>query len=129
MAKIILAEDDSMTVEIYQKKFRDAGFDVVVALTGAEILERVKKEGTDLVLLDLVLPEIGGLEVLKELKKSGKYDTKLKVVVFSNLDSKEDQAKALKYGADRFISKTKYAPSELVEEVKKIMGEDVKISV
>jgi len=122
MAKIILAEDDSMTIEIYKKKFKEAGFEVVIATTGKEALNRAAKENADVMLLDLVLPELGGLEVLKEIKKSGKYNPGLKVIIFSNLDSEEEKSSALKYGADGFIPKTKYTPSELVEEVKKIIG-------
>jgi len=125
MAKIILAEDDSMTVEIYQKKFEEAGFEIIVASTGKEALECAKKEKADLMLLDLVLPEIDGLSILKEIKKSGKY-SELKIIVFSNLDSEEDKTKAFKYGADGFIPKTKHIPSELVKEVKKILKEGEK---
>jgi len=122
MAKIILVEDDSMTIEIYKKKFEEAGFEVVIATTGKEALNRAAKEDADVMLLDLVLPELGGLEVLKEIKKSGKYNPGLKVIIFSNLDSEEEKSSALKYGVDGFIPKTKYTPSELVEEVKKIIG-------
>jgi len=121
MAKVILAEDDSMTVEIYRKKFEDAGFEIIVASTGKEVLRCAEKEKADLILLDLVLPEMGGLDVLKELKKSGKHNAKLKIIVFSNLDSDEDKTKAFRRGADGFISKTKHTPSELVEEIKKIL--------
>lgn len=129
MTKIILAEDDSMTVEIYKKKFEEAGWDVVVASTGKEILRCASKEHADIILLDLVLPELGGLEVLKEIKKSGKYDPGLKIIVFSNLDSKEERFLAIKYGADGFIPKTKYTPSKLVDELKKVVGEGEKTSV
>ena len=122
MAKIILAEDDSMTIEIYKKKFKEAGFEVVIATTGKEALKRAAKENADVMLLDLVLPELGGLEVLKEIKKSGKYNPGLKVIIFSNLDSDEEKSSALKYEVDGFIPKTKHTPSELVEEVKKIIG-------
>jgi len=111
-----------MTIEIYKKKFEEAGFEVVIATTGKEALNCAAKENADVMLLDLVLPELGGLEVLKEIKKSGKYNPGLKVIIFSNLDSEEEKSSALKYGADGFIPKTKYTPSELVEEVKKIIG-------
>ncbi|MCD6149734.1 response regulator [bacterium] len=122
MAKIILAEDDSTTVEIYQKKFEDARFEVIVASTGKDALRCAAKENADVMLLDLVLPEMGGLDVLKEIKKSGKYNPGLKVIIFSNLDSEEEKSSAFRYGVDGFIPKTKYTPSELVEEVKKIIG-------
>ncbi len=119
--KIILAEDDSMTVEIYKKKFEEVGFEVVTVSTGKEALRCVEKEKADLMLLDMVLPEMSGTEVLKKIKKDGK-NAGLKVVVFSNLDSEDDKAEAFKSGADGFIPKTEHTPSELVDKVKEIFG-------
>lgn len=120
MPKILIVEDDPMISEIYQKKFEAAGFEVVVATNGSEVLSNVKKDKFDLVLLDLVLPEMSGMDILKELK-SGKYDPEMKVVVFSNLSEKEDRDRAIEDGADGFISKTQYSPSELVKEIQKIL--------
>ena len=72
MAKILLVEDDPMIGEIYERKFSSAGFDVKRAVSGKQVLQFAGEEPFDLVLLDIVLPEMNGLDVLKELKKSGK---------------------------------------------------------
>ncbi len=120
MPKILIVEDDPMISEIYEKKFEAAGFEVVVAANGNEVLSNVKKDKFDLVLLDLVLPEMSGIDILKELK-GGKYSPGMKVVIFSNLSEKEDRDRAVKNGADGFISKTQYSPSELVKEIQKIL--------
>ena len=77
----------------------------------------------DLVLLDIVLPEMNGLDILTELRQSGKYDAQLKVFIFSNLNSKEDYDNAIKNGANGYISKTQFNPSELVKEVTRIINE------
>lgn len=122
MAKILLVEDDSMISEIYQRKFESAGFEVMVAVTGKEVLIKAAKEKFDLILLDLVLPEMGGMDVLKEIKQSGKYDQTMKVVIFSNLNDKSEQDKAFALGADGFIPKSQFGPSQLIEEVKRILG-------
>lgn len=120
MSKILIVEDDPMISEIYKKKFEAAGLEVAVATDGSEVLSSVKKDNFDLVLLDLVLPEMSGGDILKELK-SGKYNPNMKVVIFSNLSEKEDRDRAAESGADGFISKTQYSPSELVKEIQKIL--------
>lgn len=122
MAKILLVEDDTMISEIYQRKFESAGFEVEVAVTGKEVLNKAAKQSFDLILLDLVLPEIGGMDVLKEIKQSGKYSPSLKVVIFSNLNEKSEQDKAFALGADGFIPKSQFSPSQLVEEVRRIIN-------
>lgn len=121
MAKILLVEDDPMIAEIYQRKFESAGFSVINAKTGKEVLKYALQEKFDLVLLDMVLPEMSGMEVLKELRKSGEYPRDLRVVIFSNLNQAEVQDEALKLGADGFIGKTEYAPSELVVQIQKML--------
>lgn len=121
MPSILLVEDDLMISEIYKKKLEDAGFDVAVAASGKEVIRSVQGKKFDLVLLDLVLPEMNGMEVLHELKKNGKYDSKMKIVIFSNLNEQEDKNKAFEEGADGFLLKTQFNPLELVKEVKKIL--------
>jgi CheY-like chemotaxis protein len=115
-------EDDPMISEIYQKKFEEAGSEVVVAASGKEVLNQAGKGKFDLVLLDMVLPEMSGLEVLKELK-GGKYDPEMKVIIFSNLSEKETKEEALAQGADGFISKTQFNPSQLAGEIQRLLDE------
>lgn len=121
MAKILLVEDDEFIAEIYQKKLVDAGFEVVNVKTGKEVLKRVTETAYDLVLLDMVLPELSGMEVLQELRTKPEYDQNLKVVVFSNLSSPEEQEAAKKAGATGFISKTNFSPSQVIDEVKRYL--------
>ena len=123
MLRIMLVEDDPMIAEIYKKKFELADFEVVNAVSGKEVLKLAAESHFDLILLDMVLPEISGMEVLKELKKSGKYSADLKVIVFSNLNKTENEEEARKNGADGFIGKTEYTPSQLVKEIQRILKE------
>ncbi len=122
MMTILLVEDDPFISEIYKKKFESSGFEMVLARDGAAVLKEVAEKSFDLVLLDLVLPEMSGIEILRELKKKGAafLNPRMKVIVFSNLSSEEDQAEAMKAGADGFLSKTEYTPTELVEVIKKM---------
>ncbi len=118
--KILIVEDDPMLVEIYSKKFTSEGFDTDTACSGAEAEEKVKDESFDLVLLDLVLPEADGFEVLKKIKEDPAINS-LKVVVFSNLSQEEDKERASVLGADGFLTKSDYTPGEIVEHIKGLL--------
>jgi two-component system, cell cycle response regulator len=120
--KIIIAEDDPMISEIYKKKFSEAGYEVVCADSGDQVLTISKKENPDAVLLDLLLPKMDGYEVIENLRNGG-YDSKIKIIVFSNLSQLEDREKALKMGADAFVPKSEYNPSDLVKEVSRILNQ------
>lgn len=122
MTKILLVEDDPMISEIYQRKFISAGFDSKIAATGKAVLEMLQNEPFDLVLLDIVLPEMNGMDVLEQIRSPrNSYDPNLKVIIFSNLSEKDDREKATKLGADGFISKTEFSPSQLIEEVSRFL--------
>lgn len=119
MNKILVVEDDQMLVEIYQKKFESAGFEVETACNGTVALKKVQKFSPDLVLLDLVMPEEDGFEVLRKIKKNPATKD-LKVIIFSNLSQDEDKEKAQELGAVGFITKSDFTPQQVVEKVKEI---------
>jgi DNA-binding response OmpR family regulator len=121
MPKILFVEDDPFIAEIYKKKFETSGFDVLNVVTGKAVLKEAREQKFDLVLLDLVIPELSGTEVLRELRHNDAYDPDLKIVVFSNLSSPEDRDECLKLGANGFISKTEFSPSEVVVEVNRFL--------
>lgn len=121
MVKILLVEDDPFIAEIYKKKLETSGFELVNVTSGKAVLKEVREQAFDLILLDLVLPEMSGTEVLRELRHNKEYDQNLKVVVFSNLSSAEDREQVLKLGANGFISKTEFSPSEVVLEIERFL--------
>ena len=118
MSKIIIVEDDPMISEIYQMKFSTSGLKVFLAKTGKEALEIIKEKKIDIVLSDLIMPEMDGFELTKILR-GGDYDPKIKIIMLSNLvDSRE---KVIELGADGFVAKSAFTPAEIVNEVKKII--------
>lgn len=121
MTKILLVEDDPFIAEIYKKKLESSGFELLNVTSGKAVLKEVKEQHFDLILLDLVLPEMSGTEVLRELRHNKEYDANLKVVVFSNLSSQEDREQVLSLGANGFISKTEFSPSEVVTEIERFL--------
>lgn len=121
MPKILLVEDDAFIAEIYKKKFETAGFSVVNATSGKQVLKELSENHYDVTLLDLVLPEMGGFDVLREVRTAPGYSKDIRIVIFSNLSGPEDRDRAVKLGADGFISKTEYTPSRVVEEVNRYL--------
>lgn len=121
MPKILYVEDDPFIVEIYKKKFEASGLEAVNVTTGKAAVKAAKEGQFDLVLLDLVIPEMSGQEALKEIKSDPEVGPRTRVVVFSNLSSSEDRDECLRLGADGFIPKTDFTPSEVVEEVRRYL--------
>ena len=120
MKTILLIEDDPFLVDLYTTKFKEMGFSIEVAIDGQEGLKKMETKKPDLLLLDIVLPGINGWEILGEIKRKEQLKD-LKVVILSNLTQKEEVEKGLELGAARYLIKAHYTPSEVVEEVKKIL--------
>lgn len=110
-----------MLQEVYKMKFSNSGFEVFVAENGKIALEIAKKEKIDIVLTDSIMPEMDGLELIKNLR-GGEYDPKLHIIMLSNLSQKEDRDRVMQLGANGFIAKSDFTPAELVVEVKKIIA-------
>jgi len=118
--KILLVEDDPFLIEIYSTKLKEADYEVDTAEDGDTALRKLKDNVPDLLLLDVVLPNFNGWEILRKIKSDDKIKG-IKVVVLSNLGEKQEIEKGVKLGADKYLVKAHYTPSEVIEEVKKIL--------
>ena len=119
MKSILLVEDDPFLIDIYTTKFKKVGFSLEVATDGEEALRKLNEKKPDLLILDIVLPQIDGWEILKKIQA----DEKLKmipVIVLSSLGQKEEVEKGIKLGAIKYLIKAHYTPSEVVKVVKDI---------
>ncbi len=117
MAKILLVEDEELVRRMYRKKLELENFDVETAADGEEGLAKVREFKPDLVLLDIVMPKLNGIEVLKSIKA----DLKLKgipVVMLTNISGSIRIQECLKAGAMGYIIKSDDTPSQLVQKVK-----------
>lgn len=115
---VVLVEDDTFLAGMYVTKLTLEGFEVKLATDGQTGLKLITDERPHLVLLDLVLPKLDGLEVLKAVRA----DAKLKatpVMVITNLGDRETVEKALALGATDYIIKAHFLPSEVVAKVKR----------
>lgn len=122
MKRIIIAEDDPMILEIFQKKFSEAGFEVEGVSSGDKVLTMAKQDVPDVILLDLMMPKMNGFEVIENIRK-GDYDPGIKIIVSSNLSQNEDREKAITLGANGFVNKAEFTPGELVREVNRLLGQ------
>lgn len=123
MKKILIVEDDSMLSEIYKKKFEMEGlFEIFVATSGTDAIGKAKKIIPDLILLDLVLPEMDGFEVIRELRKSKELN-ETKIIPFSNLSYEDNKKRLDELGTDGFIAKSEHTPQELIMKVEEILND------
>lgn len=120
MQKIVLVEDDPLLIDIYATKFKEAGFQVAVADRGDAAAGVIEQEKPDVVVLDVVLPQKDGWEILKSLKANPKTKD-IKVVMLSNLGQKEEIEKGMGLGAAAYLIKAHYTPSQVVKEIRKIL--------
>lgn len=118
--KILLIEDDPDQIFLYTAKFTMEGFDLVSAKNGLEGISKATNEKPDLILCDIVMDDMGGIEVLEKLK-ADKATKKIPIVMLTNLIKKDLMRKSEELGAVGFWAKTDVLPQELVNRVKKIL--------
>ncbi len=105
-----------MIVEMYQLKFQDEGYKVLVAHDGKSGLDLAKENKPSLILLDVIMPEMDGFSVLKALKE----DDSLKgipVILLTNLGQDGDVKRGLELGAIDYLIKANYTPAEVVSKI------------
>jgi len=121
MARILVIEDYENLRLIYKTALINAGYDVDVSSDGLEALEVVKTHEPDLILLDLLLPHMGGLEFLRAFDLTKHQHTA--VVVFSNLYSPNLLEEAKKLGVKYYLTKSDFTPQEMIDFVTKALAE------
>ncbi len=119
--KILLVEDDAFVSDIYQTKLGQVGFDVTSAENGVEAVKRLEENLPDLILLDIVMPYMDGMEVLKKLKENEKWKD-IPVVLLTNLSEKEKVEEGVRMGANDYLIKSHFTPSEVVTKVKALLN-------
>ncbi len=120
IVKIVLVEDDMYLRKMYELGLKKAGFEIKSAENGKQGLELINTENPDLILLDVIMPELNGFEVLKQLNESGKIKN-YKIIILTNLGQEDDIKKAIDLGAKDFIIKSNFTINEVVKKIKKFL--------
>jgi two-component system alkaline phosphatase synthesis response regulator PhoP len=114
--KILIIDDEAKIVEICQDYLNAAGFQVITSLDGLAGLDKARAEKPDLVLLDLMLPGIDGLDICRELRR----DTKIPIIMLTARVEETDKLIGLEIGADDYITKP-FSPREMVARVRAVL--------
>jgi DNA-binding response OmpR family regulator len=120
MSKILIAEDDESTQELLKHIISSAGFEVATASDGQEALKAILGAQPDLVILDIMLPEVHGFSICHQIKSNDILKT-IKVLMLSAKAFPADRRQAEEVGADAFLSKP-VNPVELVNKVKSLLA-------
>lgn len=121
MKKILIVEDDQIVANIYRNKFAVEGYQVDIARDGEIGLEKVRSFGPDAVVLDLMLPRLNGVEVMKQIRAQTDLQH-LPVIVFSNTYLTSMVQEAWKAGATKCLSKSNCTPRQVVDAVRAAVG-------
>ncbi|MCR4324318.1 MAG: response regulator [Candidatus Curtissbacteria bacterium] len=121
MAKVLLVEDDQFLQKMYQKKFQISGFEVEIAKDGEEGLSKMKALKPDIVLMDIMMPKLNGIDATAAAK-SDETTRNIPIIILTNLSSTEDAQTAVKKGAVDFMVKSNFTPAQVVEKVKQVLA-------
>ncbi len=113
--KILIVEDDIALSEMYKMKFTKEWFEAEVAENGFNAIVKLQQFQPDAILLDIMMPDMDWFEALRVIREQTSMNTK--IIMFTNLDKKEDIDKALNSGADDYVIKANITPKEIVEKV------------
>ena len=121
--KILIIDDDPFIADMYVIKFKNEGFEVAAASDGKTGIEQATRMKPDVILLDVVMPSTDGFDILQQLRK----DTTLghpKIVFLTNFGQREDIDRGMRMGADDYIIKAHFTPSEVAERVRALLNKD-----
>ncbi len=121
MAKILIVEDEKILSDMYRQKFIRSGFHIKVVGEAKKALSLIRKEGFDLIVLDLMLPQEDGTFFLEKLREMPNGPS-VPVLVFTNLDTVEMRRRCQELNAVDYIIKAQYTPQQLIDKVNKILG-------
>ena len=115
---ILLVEDDPLLVNLYREKFEYEGLKFLVAEDGEKGLKLALEEKVDIIILDLMLPKLSGIDLLTQLRNSEKGQN-IPVIVLTNLTQSQEAEKAVELGAKEYLIKADLTPSQLVAKIKR----------
>lgn len=119
--KILLIEDEQLMIELLEKRLIREGYEVAVARDGVVGLKKMKEVKPDLVLLDIIMPKMGGFEVMETMSEDEELK-KIPIIVISNSGQPVELDRAKRLGAKDWLIKTEFDPQEVIDKVIKQIG-------
>ena len=124
MARILVVDDDRQSVKMMQVLLENNCYEVIIARDGREGLEKAKTENLDLIILDVMMPEIDGIKVCRTLKFDYRYK-KIPIIILSTLDQEDDFKVGKEAGADAYITKP-YNATILLAKIEELLEKSKK---
>lgn len=119
--KVLCIEDEHFISELYTRALTKAGYEVETIADGKQALEAARTDKYDIILLDLMIPTISGIEVLRVLRDPAQSPPiKAKIIVTTNLEQRDDVRTDIEKQADGYLVKAEFTPHELVDFLNKI---------
>jgi DNA-binding response OmpR family regulator len=114
--KILIVEDDAFIRDIYGVKFTNEGFEVILAENGIEAVRKLEDITPDVILLDMIMPYMDGMEVLKKIKDNQAWKS-IPIIMLTNISEKEKISQGREFGVNEYLIKSHFTPAEVVEKV------------
>ena len=121
MAKILIIEDDVLIAKVYKTRLEADEHEVRIAGDGETGLKMLLAEKPDVLLLDLMIPKVSGVEVMENIQKNSSLKG-LPVLVYSNLVEEDKVEKVKSLGAKEFLAKADFTPDQIVEKINRYIG-------
>jgi two-component system, OmpR family, alkaline phosphatase synthesis response regulator PhoP len=118
--RVLVIEDDVFLQNLEVSNLEKNGFEVVPVSTGEEAMKKIHEPNIDIILLDIVLPDFDGFEILKKIK-TDKLIKNIPVIIFSNLSDEKDIEKGRELGANEFLVKSNFTLGELIQKINIIL--------
>ena len=119
-AKVLVVEDDIFMIELLAKDLQGANYEVVIAKTGAEGVKKFEEERPHIILLDLLLPDVGGFEALRQIRRLPGGNT-VKVMVLSNIGEGPDIEEAKRLGVNDYLIKANFTLPEIISKIEEVL--------
>ena len=120
MKKILIIEDDQNLLSNYQTELELRKFTVVSVIDGGKAVAAVEKEIPDLILLDIMLPNMNGIDILEEVRNNDKFKT-LPVIMLTNYGDEENIRRSLELGALDYLKKYNVTPSDVGQRIEQVL--------
>lgn len=121
LKKIVIVDDDESLMEVYKVRLELEGFKVILKFNGEDALSFLKREKADLVILDCMLPKIGGIKVLEEVKRESK-NSDTPIIMVSGLDRESYRRSAEDLGASDYLVKSSVSVSDMIARIEGLLG-------
>ena len=125
MARILIIEDDTYLNDAYRMLLEKEGHQVTVAFNGKEGLDKLKGANPEVILLDLLMPVMGGLDFLRQYKPDPKADHSPKIVILTNLDQDKEIQEVMSLGAYKYVIKAHTSPKQLAIHVNHLINRNI----